>query len=1108
MGRATQGLDAKSTQLFESVHCIEKRIGFGKHKGYKKYQGPQISFIRPPLRGSLTIPELYDWHYEHNRNYPLFIYEDEPGIIRSISMGEAVQGLHRATQYLRECTGDVLDIQLSEESTKQPVIAILAASDTISFFCAYIGGLRTGATIFPISTRNSAPAVAFLLSRTKPIAILVSPEPTLQQLADDSIGASECADLRQIAMPTFNDLFPNAGLDPQFKPVPSAKLTMDSHAVIYHSSGTTSFPKPVYWTHRALSCVSILPLSGEVDVSGTIFGCHSTPLFHALGALLIAFPASIGVCLALFKPQSPAVVPNPVNVFEAALVAETDYLFSPPSFVETWSQVDHYVDELSKMKGVVYGGGPLAKHAGDHLASRGVNIYQTYASTETAGLSAFLPEHPGMAWEYFKFLSDRKIRLEPFSENEFRVIVLESDNFKPFSINTKVNGVDGYASDDLVSPHPTKLGYFKIVGRADDQIIHSNGEKTNPGPLETMLKQDSQIEDAIMFGRGRFQCGVLIQPSKAYPVDHFDTVELEKFRNAIWPTVEKVNAFAPGHSRLFKEMIIVASPEKPFQYTAKRSLRRQVVLEAYSKEIDKLYTIVNDSAQVDIAPPKDWSESSVLDFIRDVVAQTMKKEMCYLGDENDLFEHGADSLQATWIRNTIIRALRGSHPKLAHAVSPNFVYENPTISGLANQVALIITGHATSEANSLSAKKNELLKLVEKYTDSFPDFFPSPKENADGHVVLLTGSTGSLGSNLLATLLQSSSVSIVYALSRHSDKPVLDRLKSAFEKEDLALKLLHSNKLKTIEGDPSDSGFGIEPERYAELQGTVSHVIHNAWRVNFSNSIASFESNIRSVRNFIDFCLGCKGTSPARLVFISSISVFQQSLSKTAEPEELLSIEDVRLGSGYGESKWVAEQILAEAARRTPLKMTIIRPGQLTGGTTGAWNEHEWFPSLIKSSIVLGMLPSLDGVISWITTDIAVRAILEMLQSEEQVFHLAHPHPVKWNEVIQWFSKSLGVVVVTYREWIEALDQSNKSAQSGSVSELEVALKKNPALRLLDLFRSVIGTLGKADDPFGSPTLALEHASRISSVLRNAVPINGKNVERWVIFWKKTGFLN
>lgn len=73
-----------------------------------------------------------------------------------------------------------------------------------------------------------------------------------------------------------------------------------------------------------------------------------------------------------------------------------------------------------------------------------------------------------------------------------------------------------------------------------------------------------------MFGRGRFQNGVLIDPKPQFAFDPKDEVKLEEFRNFIWqvlayvlssgsstltcrPTVERLNGFAPQHSRLFKE---------------------------------------------------------------------------------------------------------------------------------------------------------------------------------------------------------------------------------------------------------------------------------------------------------------------------------------------------------------------------------------------------------------------------------------------------------------------------------------------------------------------------------------------------------------------------
>lgn len=68
------------------------------------------------------------------------------------------------------------------------------------------------------------------------------------------------------------------------------------------------------------------------------------------------------------------------------------------------------------------------------------------------------------------------------------------------------------------------------------------------------------------------------------------------------------------------------------------------------------------------------------------------------------------------------------------------------------------------------------------------------------------------------------------------------------------------------------------------------------------------------------------------------------------------------MGNGYAESKWVSEAIITRAAQQTPLRPIIVRLGQLTGDTNGLWNEREWFPSMVKSALVVKCLPNIDGV--------------------------------------------------------------------------------------------------------------------------------------------------
>ena len=123
------------------------------------------------------------------------------------------------------------------------------------------------------------------------------------------------------------------------------------------------------------------------------------------------------------------------------------------------------------------------------------------------------------------------------------------------------------------------------------------------------------------------------------------------------PTVERLNAYAPQHSRLFKEvrlhifilnvrlsdisvqMIIVASPSKPFLYAAKMTPRRQAILKDYDEEINALYHGAEQRSQIDVPLPIEWTSSKSLDYVRRITHKVMAKKVT---DVVDIFQHGCD----------------------------------------------------------------------------------------------------------------------------------------------------------------------------------------------------------------------------------------------------------------------------------------------------------------------------------------------------------------------------------------------------------------------------------------------------------------------------------
>ena len=764
------------------------------------------------------------------------------------------------------------------------------------------------------------------------------------------------------------------------------------------------------------------------------------------------------------------------------------------------------------------------------MVTNGINLFATYASTQVGMISVFLPKHVGKDWEYFYFSPNREVRMIPDSHGASEAVIVSTPEFTPRKINTKIDGRDAYATSDLFTPHPTVPGLWTVFGRTDDQIMHSTGEKTNPGPLEAILNRDPHIQAAVMFGRGQFHAGVIVQPKEAFAIDPADPEKLAAYRNLIWSSVQSANDYAPSHSRIFKEMILVASPDKPFSYTPKGTARRLAVIADYGVEITSLYKAAAESSQEEIEGPLDWSYPSVLIFVRTVVQRTLTRKE-FISDDVDLFNIGCDSLQETWIRNSLMRVIRKAYPQVVRGLSPNFVFDHPSIKALSlcisSAVALYLhptedrstalDEHAPSDAHE--SKVTELQALVDKYTTNIPVDLPISFSNVeeDGAVVLLTGSTGSLGACILARLLVSEAVKHVFAFGRfQAGSSLYDRHFSAFERSGLDALLLQSSKLTFVTGDLQAPDLGVESEMLKTIKSSLTHIIHNAWRVDFKLSVSSLEPMIAGVRTLIDLALSCasEGRSLPKFSFISSIGVVQHAtyvVPETAFPSPVLA-----LGTGYSESKWVAERILDVVSRRTPLKATIIRLGQMTGGPSGAWNVSEWFPSLVKTAIHLKCLPDTAGDISWMHCEDAASALHDLSLAERTepttYFHLVHPRPVSWSSIIGHFSEALQLKVVPLSRWFALLEKKEINLYSSHYSSDTVtrARADMPALRLFDFFKAATNRASDpSTEPLGVPRLDCRESLKISKTLQDTkLPtIGAESVNKWIENWRSSGFL-
>ncbi|XP_006456444.1 hypothetical protein AGABI2DRAFT_211390 [Agaricus bisporus var. bisporus H97] len=1032
------------------------------------------TFTPPPFKDFPTLPEIFAFHALNSSRHPIFVHAgDSTGTVHQIYFPEAYAAIQR---------GHGIVSRHHSAITESPIVGILTNLDTMTYMALLVGIMHAGLTPFAISTRNSVDGVVHLIRSTGLQLLFVSQDRTMQRLASE-VGArlkDEGIIINIIPAPQFSDLYNE---DSTYRELLPMKNSSDPVTIILHSSGSTAQPKPISIRNRNFLQWGCHPYYGDIDVVGVRMSAHSLPIYREY-------------CykFAVFKPANPPTIPTPDVFLHEVAATKCQIVFCVPIFVEAWARSPENFPILRDLHALIYAGASLARETGDRLVNAGVNLTPFYGLTETGCNTPFLcksqkpdPSH----WRFFKLTPRCRIHLQPHGtveEGEIaELIILDSESYSPCVLNTTVNSQPAFATGDLVLRHPTERDKFCVYGRVDDQLVLSTGEKVTfiITITETLFSQDPSIASAVIFGYARFQCGVLVQPAEAF--DPTDEQILAAFRNLIWPTVEKVNDIAPEHARIFKEMIITTYPKKPLELTAKGTPRRQMCLKAYKEEIDALYDAVKESSQTDIPIPGSWTKENATQFIESAVKRVMKHPVAV---DEDIFLQGCDSLQATWIRNSILHAIRSSKNNAnIHKVPLNIVYAHPSILALGNRFWQVISGTEVSgdrdQATRMKTRCTEMESLVAKYTTAIP--MPTWRilsEPCREETVLLTGSTGRLGCYILKQLTDREDILKVYALNRSVlGLSSQERQREALKIWDLNINPEAFQKIVFLEYSPSENKLGLPEDAYLELQATVTTIIHNGWRVDFNIGLRSYENLIAGTRRLLDLAVGSSVYNGPKFIFASSISVFGNLGDGEPAPESSVPAS-MAAGFGYGEGKWVTENICQKISEATGLSLSIIRIGQMSGDAGGHWNVKEWVPALVKIGKAIGSLPSRDESVTWLPVDTAAAAILDILKKTPPTFlNLVHPRPRAWNDIFKATADYLQLGFISYEEWAKQL----YARKDTIVHEIQDA-----SVDLVDFFLR---------GQFGDGRYTMDVTLETCPSLKNLEPLEMTHVIKSLPFW-------
>ena len=130
--------------------------------------------------------------------------------------------------------------------------------------------------------------------------------------------------------------------------------------------------------------------------------------------------------------------------------------------------------------------------------------------------------------------------------------------------------------------------------------------------------------------------------------------------------------------------------------------------------------------------------------------------------------------------------------------------------------------------------------------------------------------------------------------------------------------------------------------------------------------------------------------------------------------------------------------------------------------------------------------------VTWLPVDVAAASLLELTRSDDPVLHLVSPRSTPWNDIMSTFSAHLrNIPIIRLEDWIIRLrDASAKLPEKNGT---------DASLILQEFFAQ--GNFG------GGANLSTERAVSASPALRNTQPIQKKDVEAYLAYWQKVGFI-
>jgi thioester reductase-like protein len=393
-----------------------------------------------------------------------------------------------------------------------------------------------------------------------------------------------------------------------------------------------------------------------------------------------------------------------------------------------------------------------------------------------------------------------------------------------------------------------------------------------------------------------------------------------------------------------------------------------------------------------------------------------------IGIHDDFFELGGQSLLAAELMSRIASST-GERLRVQH------LYDAPTVAKLA---ALIESGP------TLDARQPDLRTALLADIALASEIEPRRASRSSGRAetILVTGATGFLGAFVTRELLERTQAHVLCLVRANDRASGKARLLANFQRYELALDGV-DDRIDVVCGNVARPLLGIDEHTYGQLAERIEAVFHVGAHVHFAHPYSVLrETNVLGMQNMVRFAATHR-LKP--LHFASTLAIF------SAPPYEQMPVvrEDdpaahgAKLHTGYQQTKWVGDRMLADAGARG-LPITIHRPATVGGhSVTGAWNRADYVLNMLIACVATGLAPDIDYFLHFAPVDDVAGAIVALSNDPGcygKAFHLVASEPVRLSAALNVI-RMLGydMKTVPYSTWRETL---LARASSGPVDPL------------------------------------------------------------------------